>query len=57
MIFNPTLPPTANAVERQIDGKRQYVPVVETPTALERLEAQTLYTALMTDTLLEDEEE
>ena len=56
MIFNPTLPPTANAVERQIDGKRQYVPVVETPTALERLEAQTLYTALMTDTLLDEEE-
>lgn len=53
MIFNPTLPPRADAVEREIDGKRQYVCVVEEPTALDRLEAQVLWTALLTDTLME----
>lgn len=31
-------------------------PVQETPTQLDRIEAQALYTALMTDTLLEEEE-
>ena len=53
MIFNPTLPPRADAVEREIDGKRQYVSVVEEPTPLDRLEAQVLWTALLTDTLME----
>ena len=57
MIFNPTLPPSATAVEREVNGKRQYVSVVETPTPMERLEAQVLWTAFETDTLLEDESE
>lgn len=55
MIFNPTLPPSDRYAERDVNGERQYVSIVETPTPLERLEAQTLYTALMTDTLIEEE--
>lgn len=57
MIHTPTLPPSATAVERERNGVREYVSIVETPTPLERLEAQVLWTALETDTLLEDESE
>lgn len=58
MIFNPTLPPSANYVEREIDGKRVYervTPQEESPTEMERLSAQILFTAVMTDTLIEEE--
>lgn len=57
MIHTPTLPPSATAVEREHNGVREYVSVVESPTTLERVEAQVLYTALMTDTLIEEDEE
>lgn len=46
---------------RYIDGEIIHDPLPEpeptpaTPTQLDRVEAQTMYTALMTDTLLEDE--
>lgn len=60
MIFNPTLPPSAAMVEREIAGQRTATPVhtiVEEeqtePTPLDRLEAQVLWTALLTDTLME----
>lgn len=46
---------------RYVDGDFIHDPMPEleptpaTPTQLDRVEAQTMYTALMTDTLLEDE--
>lgn len=45
---------------RYVDGEYVHDPLpveepVSTPTQLDRVEAQTMYTALMTDTLLEDE--
>lgn len=46
---------------RYVDGDFIHDPLPEqeeetpTPTQLDRVEAQTMYTALMTDTLLEDE--
>lgn len=46
---------------RYVDGEFIHDPLPEpepepaTPTQLDRVEAQTMYTALMTDTLLEDE--
>ena len=57
MIHRPTLPPSATAVEREIDGKRVLVPIVDSPTEMERISAQVLFTAVMTDTLIEEEEE
>lgn len=42
-------------VERtQEEMDADYVPTEETPTQLDRIEAQALYTALMTDTLIEE---
>lgn len=38
----------------QEDMDADYVPPEETPSQLDRIEAQTLYTALMTDTLIEE---
>lgn len=40
--------------EAEIEADRAAVPAA-TPTQLDRVEAQAMYTALMTDTLLEDE--
>lgn len=46
---------------RYVDGEYIYDPLPKqeeetpAPTQLDRVEAQTMYTALMTDTLLEDE--
>lgn len=57
MIHTPTLPPSATAVEREHNGEREYVSIVESPTPLERIEAQVLWTALETDTLLEEDED
>lgn len=62
--FNPRVEsfPEGNTYEyRYVDGEFIYdpLPIEEekpTPTILERFEAQLLYTALMTDTLLETEE-
>lgn len=39
--------------QEEMDADRQAIPVV--PTDAEKLEAQVLYTAMMTDTLLEEE--
>lgn len=42
-------------VERtQEEMDADYVPTDKTPTQLDRIEAQALYTALMTDTLIEE---
>lgn len=40
--------------EAEIEADRAAIPA-ELPTQLDRVEAQTMYTALMTDTLLEEE--
>lgn len=56
-----TLPDGDISDHRYIDGEYVYDPLPEeetttAPTQLDRIEAQTMYTALMTDTLLEDDE-
>lgn len=57
MVRNPIFPPSATAVEREVNGERVLVPIVNSPTEMERLSAQVLFTAVMTDTLIEEEEE
>lgn len=60
MVFNPQLSPSASSVERDFGGERISTPILPTPkapTLLETLEAQVLYTAVMTDTLIEEETE
>ena len=42
--------------EEEIDGDRPQEPGPAKPSDMERLEAQLMYTALMTDTLLDEEE-
>lgn len=51
--------PEGNAADyRYVDGEFVYDPVseddTETPSQLDRIEAQLVYTAMMTDTLLEE---
>lgn len=56
MVKRPTFPPSATAVEREVNGERVLVPITESPTEMERLSAQVLFTAVMTETLIEEEE-
>lgn len=59
-----TLPDGDISDYRYVDGEYIYDPLPEpepepeqpTPTQLDRVEAQVMYTALMTDTLLEEDE-
>lgn len=57
-----TLPDGDISDYRYVDGEYIYDPLPEpepeqpTPTQLDRVEAQAMYTALMTDTLLEEDE-
>lgn len=57
-----TLPDGDISEYRYVDGDFIHDPLPEpeptspAPTQLDRVEAQTMYTALMTDTLLEDDE-
>lgn len=63
-IFKPMLPPKKGYVEVDVDGVRTYrnaetgllisEETFTTVTQLDRLEAQATYTAMMTDTLLEE---